>query len=604
MLQRTLYFLLFLGITFILLTWMYSAEKQTSILRLKKSELHHLESEAKTIQEIFRAITTDLHFLANLPELQNVDSVQYQREHLAKVFSSFSSAKRLYAQVRLLDTSGMEIIRIDRKNGTSLIISEKQLQNKVNRYYFQEAIRLEKHQVYVSPFDLNVEKGIVEKPLNPMIRFAEPIYDKKGNLQGVVVLNYHGAQLINTILNNREKHLTTFLVNRDSYFIIGPNPADEWGFMFQERRNKNMQHYYPKAWGAIKESSEGLILNKKGFFIHKTVYPFSGNIDSSNIQHTNGNNPYYWKIISYLPSEEFKEGRFNRYLKFYGIFFIISLMLSHIFVTLFEKNRDAQFKLRASFRLLQDKNSKLQKSNSTKNTFFSIIAHDLKNPIQVVMGYTGMLIENYHNMTIDEIKEYFKDIESATQKLLQLLENLLNWSRSQTDDIPFHPLSQEIQPVIETACQPTHMGMKVKNITLKISIPARLHAFIDKNLIITVIRNLVTNAIKFTPEGGIIRITAHPLGTDSTIVKVEDTGVGMSEEECSKLFQVDKKFSKSGTNGESGTGLGLILSKEFIQRSGGEITVESSEGEGSTFLITLPMHEFRDEIPSSEKKED
>lgn len=609
MIQRGITFILILFLTFFLLTWIFNSEKRSSIKQLKKSESSHLLSESQTIEEIFRAISTDLHFLSNIPELQNVEVVKKSTPHIEEIFLEFSRAKQIYAQVRFLDTTGKEIIRIDSKNNTSIVISKNELQNKKGRYYFEDALTLPKGEIYVSPFDLNIEKGEIEKPLNPMIRFAEPIYNKLGIKQGVVVLNYRGTNLINKIKEKREKrnNIKTFLVNSDSYFLIGPSPTDEWGFMFDTRYHKNMQSNFPAAWKSIAHSTNGLFNNKKGFFIYQTVYPMAQKHHSStgakNAYEKSVKNidsaHYYWKIISYLPNEKFEEIQIQRYVKFYVIFFFLSLLLTHLLVSLIEKNIKAKKELRNSFLLLEDKNEKLRKSNETKNTFFSIIAHDLRNPIQVVMGYTGMLIENYHNMTIDEIKTYFKDIEAATSKLLRLLENLLNWSRSQTENIPMKPVYQPIEPVIESACQPTHMGLKEKKIKLNIKIPPKLSAFFDKNLIMTIIRNLVTNAIKFTPEGGIITIIAQPLGDKEVLIKVEDTGVGMSNEECKKLFQVDKKFSKSGTKGETGTGLGLILSKEFIDKSGGTIQVESNQGEGSSFIITLPTEEFRENPPQS-----
>lgn len=608
MVRRSFTFIIILFFTFSLLTWIFTSEKHNSISRLKESELNHLTSETQTIEEIFRSIATDLHFLSKVPELQNAHLLKaIKNNHAEEIFLGFSNAKKVYAQVRFLDTLGNEIIRVDRKMNRSWIVPDDKKQNKKGRYYFEDALKLPKGMIYVSPFDLNIENGEIEKPLNPMIRFAEPIYDNEGNKQGVVVLNYHGKNIIEKIAktSKRRGNIQTYLINADSYFLIGPTPTDEWGFMFDARYHKNMHSYYPDAWKSIAHSKDGLVYNKQGFFIYKTVHPMAHRLVSStgsknahgksskNIDSLN----YYWKIVSFLPKNQFEEIRFQRYVKFYIIFFFLSFLVTQLLTSLIEKNRKAKLELQHSFELLEEKNETLRKSNETKNTFFSIIAHDLRNPIQVVMGYTGMLIENYHNMTIDEIKAYFKDIESATSKLLRLLENLLNWSRSQTEEIPMKPAYQTLEPIVETACQPAHMALKEKNISFEIDIPPRLSAFFDKNLIMTVIRNLVTNAIKFTPEGGIIKVIALPLGSTQVMLRVEDTGVGMSTDECDRLFQVDKKFSKSGTKGETGTGLGLILSKEFIDKSGGTIRVESYEGQGSTFIITLPTEEFR-ESPS------
>lgn len=602
MLQRAQLFIIFIVITFLLLSWIFNTVNKYSITRLREVEINHLQSEANTIDEIFRSVIGDIHFLSSIPEFQNFNKGTFEndREHVNEMFYDFAQAKGIYAQIRFLDTLGNEIIRINHKEDQTNIVSRVNLQNKKDRYYFKDAILLPPKKVYVSPFDLNVENGRIEEPHNPMIRFAEPIYNELGEKQGIIILNYRGKNLLKKIKSrmNSKYQLQTFLLNQDSYFFIGPSPADEWGFMFQNKLSRNMQNYYPTAWKSMQNNSEGLVFSEKGLFIYKTITPMPNKVISSLGDNSDNSSiidsaHYYWKIVSFLPAEKLQLIQEKRYSIFYVIFFLISFILAHTIVSLIEKNTVAKQKLESSFKLLKNKNKALIMSNDTKNTFFSIIAHDLRNPIQIVIGYTGMLIDNYHNMSIEEVKAYFKDIESATIKLLQLLENLLNWSRSQTETIPFNPFAQPLLHVVETACQPTHMGAKNKNIMLKLAIPPQLQAFIDKNLIMTVVRNIVTNAIKFTNTGGSITVSATKLDAEKVVLKIEDTGVGMSYEECQKLFKIDKKFSKRGTNGEIGTGLGLILSKEFIEKSGGNIKVESTQGEGTTFIIILPAKEFR-----------
>nr|NQU93328.1 sensor histidine kinase [Bacteroidota bacterium] len=235
----------------------------------------------------------------------------------------------------------------------------------------------------------------------------------------------------------------------------------------------------------------------------------------------------------------------------------------------------------------------LGKSNSAKDKFFSIIAHDLKGPFNSLIGFSELLIEEVQNGHIDKVEEYCNYIHQQSNLTFKLLLNLLEWSRSQTGSIEYKPepilLSTFINEVIGLFINET----KKKNISLSNNISSDLEVFGDKNMLETVIRNLVSNAIKYTRKNGMITITAVA-HEDMIQISVLDTGIGISPENIEKLFIIEHTISTLGTDNEQGTGLGLILCKEFIEKHHGQIWVESDpdgyrEGKGSVFHFTLPV---------------
>ena len=235
---------------------------------------------------------------------------------------------------------------------------------------------------------------------------------------------------------------------------------------------------------------------------------------------------------------------------------------------------------------LQKQKETLQELNLMKDKFFSIIAHDLKNPFQAVLGFTDILESEYHNLVDEEKMTYIKYVSESTQNIYSLLTNLLTWAGAQTSKISFEPKVIDLREIIKQTLELLKNNYQGKNITINNKVIGSEKVFADKNMVETIIRNIITNAIKFTTLNG--EIVIDSLQSGSMIqVSVKDTGVGMTEDEVNNLFAIDKTVSKTGTSGESGTGLGLLICKEFILKNGGKIWVESNPGHGSTFYFTL-----------------
>jgi len=234
------------------------------------------------------------------------------------------------------------------------------------------------------------------------------------------------------------------------------------------------------------------------------------------------------------------------------------------------------------------KNEELLKLNFEKDKFFSIIAHDLRSPFNAIIGYSDLLLEQVLNKDIEGIDEYAQIILKSSQSAMDLLMNLMEWSRSQTGRIEFNPEYFEIVAFIKKNTQMYIDIAGQKSITIKYNLPQNLTVFADRNMINTIFRNLITNAIKFTMPGGEVNISAKEKQNE-IIFSVSDTGVGIPQNRIDKLFRIDQSYSTAGTNKEEGTGLGLILCKEFIEKHNGKIWVESLVGVGTTFNFSLPL---------------
>lgn len=240
-------------------------------------------------------------------------------------------------------------------------------------------------------------------------------------------------------------------------------------------------------------------------------------------------------------------------------------------------------------RQLTEKNRELLIINSEKDKLFSIIAHDLRSPLNSFLGLTQIMTEELQNLSMDQLQEIAVSMRGAANNLYRLLENLLQWSRIQQRSIQPNPEAINLLFVVSECISIVQESARAKGIEILLDIPENTEVFADVNMFKTVIRNLVSNSVKFTPKNGKVTISASSVKDMKIEVSVRDTGIGMSSAIVENLFSMDIGTSRSGTEGEPSTGLGLIICKEFIERQGGMLYVESKEGKGSTFTFTVPV---------------
>lgn len=230
----------------------------------------------------------------------------------------------------------------------------------------------------------------------------------------------------------------------------------------------------------------------------------------------------------------------------------------------------------------------LRELNATKDKLFSIIAHDLRSPFNNIIGCSELLIEKVNDDTFTESEKYLNIINSSANNTLVLLDNLLNWAKSQIGKISFNPVKLIFSNIIMEVLKIEKPIAKAKNISLNYFTADEIEVYADENMLKIILGNLISNAIKFTKHGGEIRVFAI-LIKDWVEITISDNGIGMNEEKLQKLFNISSNSSTIGTANEQGSGLGLLLCKEFIEKLQGEISIKSIEGKGSEFKFTVPL---------------
>lgn len=240
---------------------------------------------------------------------------------------------------------------------------------------------------------------------------------------------------------------------------------------------------------------------------------------------------------------------------------------------------------------LKQRNQELKKLNQTKDRLFSIIAHDLRAPFNTILGFSSLLVEQKDYENREEMADHARYIHDASLQVFNLLENLLFWARSQSNEIQVNILDADLDAIVSENVELIRESLIKKGLGLDTDGYVNYSVKIDVDMMRTVVRNLILNAIKFTPKGGIISIASSKSGSNMVKLSISDTGVGISTENIKRLTIVGEQVSTKGTEGEKGSGLGLLLCNEFVIKNQGRLVIESEPGQGSTFSVLLPASE-------------
>jgi len=223
--------------------------------QLASEAVDRLKAEQILVSDVLDSITSDLLTLAKSPDAEMTIERGAPPNNLLDNLLIFSRNKRVYDQIRYLDKTGQEVVRVIYNNGEPAVVLKENLQNKAGRYYFKDAMKIEMGEVFISPFDLNIEHGKIEEPLKPMIRFGTPIFDNQGNRKGLLLLNYLGAELISVFERKDFKsYESLFFLNKEGYWLKGQNSDQEWGFMYEDKQELTFANIFPDAWEQILNS--------------------------------------------------------------------------------------------------------------------------------------------------------------------------------------------------------------------------------------------------------------------------------------------------------------------------------------------------------------
>jgi len=369
--------------------------------------------------------------------------------------------------------------------------------------------------------------------------------------------------------------------------IDGRENLDEYYFLLSRIYAKKKQ--YKKAYinhVKYKELSDSLYSSETAQEITKVQMEYDYNREKEiiDIKHQKENELYEHEIKSQKILRNFLIG---------GLF-IVLLLLSQIYRLYITKSGIVK-ELQKKNTIIVSQKKEIEKivdelhiANDTKDKFFSIIAHDLKGPFNVIIGFSDLLRNHYLEFDESTKQEFIENVNESAKRTFDLLVNLLEWARNQTGAIEFAPTFQSVNEIVETNINLMILQAKKKNITLQFVKPKEdIEVYADSYLANSVLRNLISNSIKFTQDGGVL-VKTEIINNFCHII-VQDTGVGIDDEYIQDLFKIDKTVSTKGTAGETGTGLGLMLCKDFAEKNGGSISVESKKGMGSKFVFTLPI---------------
>jgi len=318
----------------------YHSVTDTELDISKEKELLVVGMQHQVVSDIFSDIAGDLLFLSQQNELNEYLAIDDKAllEKIGEEYISFSKQKHHYDQIRFLDSTGMEIIRVNDNQGAPISIPASELQSKQKRYYFEDCFKMGKGEIFISPLDLNIEQDKIEQPFKPMIRLGTPVFDTIEEKRGIVLVNYYGEKLLDKIIELEPvSEGETMLLNADGYWLHSPQPEREWGFMFKDEQ-RTLAVFDLFAWKKIKSQDQGQIETPKGVYTFKTIYPIkkegfrssTGSVEAfGQSAEEIGNDAYHWHLVSFLSAESIASKANNFLVKFFafgaGIFLFIAI---------------------------------------------------------------------------------------------------------------------------------------------------------------------------------------------------------------------------------------------------------------------------------------
>ncbi len=417
--QVSLFFIPLAILVSLLLLGFYWYTSNNSLRVLEERERNIVKLYHDNLGVELGFILTDIQYLSNQHELQDfIDSGFTENKDLARDYSTFSKEKGLYDQIRFLDRTGMERIRINYNNGKPAVVPLDSLQNKANRYYFSDAFKLPKNAIFISPLDLNIEKKTIEIPQKPMIRLGMPVFDKNGKKQGVLLLNFLAQKILDSFHQwSQRQSGESMLLNKDGYWLQGATKEDEWGFMYQDRKDITFKNRYPDEWDDITRKGRGQVRNKNGLFTFEVIKPLKS------VTNEDGTlNDYHWIIVSRIAPETLSEqSKVQRQTLIFSSLILACLLFSLAIIR--TRSAIAQTQYQESIERknaeLQDQQKRLQSAVSElieSNNSLNKTVHDLEKALTEIKTLRGILPICSYCKEIRNDKGYWIRIENYIEQ--------------------------------------------------------------------------------------------------------------------------------------------------------------------------------------------
>lgn len=552
---------------------LYASENRAERAVLEINQRDHVSLQSEIIVGDFKSVVSDLMVLAESRTLQALldDAGRAARDNLSGEYSLFLEHKGVYDQARFLDEAGMEVVRINlRPGGPAEVVPRDRLQRKEDRYYFGETFRLSPGEVFVSPFDLNVEEGKIERPHKPTIRFGTPVEDRRGRKRGIVVLNYLGQKLLDKIgLAGLNAAGQILLINSDGHWLRGPTTADAWGFMYRERPARSAAHQFPEAWQQVSSDVSGQFYTPDGLFTYNTVYPVAELQTALAAQGrwSRQGSPrsldrsYYWKVVSRVPLHALaaRSRRLSSAL--------VSMMAGLAVVlgagSWLLARSSAQHKL-AQRQLLQSERL------AAIGEAMTGLAHESRNALQRSQAGLEMLAKRLNDRP--EWLELIAEIQQAQYYLYELYEEVRGYAA------PLHLRCRQadVGQILHQAW--SHLAIEQNGRPIRLQqecTAASLECCVDPLAIGQVLRNILENALSASPEAAEVDVywsDASLDGRPALRVVIGDNGPGLTPEQQSRIF--DPFF----TTKVRGTGLGMAITRRIVEAHQGQMAVHSGSG--------------------------
>lgn len=562
----------------------FAYEKEVQAIKHARAveEIMYNEIHSRATSIYLRDLFIELQVFASHIEVKKYMKNRDEESRLQIEEESLSLCKisGIFDQVRLLDNDGMELIRVNYNNGNPEVVPRFRLQNKRSRYYFQEALKLKQGEIYVSPFDLNVENGEIEQPLKPMIRVCTPVYDDSGQRLGIAILNYLGQQILDELKNVEAGHYDIMLLNEAGYWMFAPDKNLEWTFMYEDKKSISFASMYPEEWKKISGSPRGQFSSARGEFTYSTIEMSYGSQQGIA-------NKRIWKLINLYPRSQVAATNASILEHQIGIFAAIFLII------LFSGITRARY---VRSRELANRNLRLAKleaeeANRSKSDFLAKMSHEIRTPMNAIIGLTLLALKTQLST---KQKDYLNKISLSANNLLDLINDILDFSKIEANEIKLEEIDFDLDEVLNNVSSILNLKAEEKGIELLLLEQSDVPNLIvgDPLRLSQVLMNLAGNAIKFTDQGEVlISVELVERLSEKAEIKfsIKDTGIGISKEQQEILFQPFSQADGSITRRFGGTGLGLVICQKFVELMGGTIELESEPEKGSIFSFTIPF---------------
>ncbi len=555
-----------------LINFYHQLELKEDYREIASNEMNHLLVMEAAIEKDLEVVTSDLKYLhakfesGLLSERFGVSDISLEAQ---QALLMFCNEKKLYDQLRILDSTGLEQARINFNDGHGKIVPSAELQDKSKRYYFRETMEQDSNDIYVSPFDLNVENGAVEVPVKPMIRFGLPLHDRYRTIHGVVLANYLGERLLKNFEDNLAQHQgTCMLLNQEGYYLYHPDSVQCFGFMYAEHRDKTLLHQQPDVWSRVSEGVTGQYFGDAGLVTYRSIQPLSAS----------GNTEIRWILVSQILPEKYTAISHHDEMEHIITFSVILLMtitIAILFGVISEKRYQSQRQIAESEKLHRELSAQLQESNGIKELLLDIITHDLKNPAGVIVGVTEILKEEQPE---NELVELVNNSAASLQKVMEHSTTLSKVSIGESIEL----YKMDLVPLIQNSVAELAPQLSASAIEVQTDLEDRI--MVNANPIIAeIFINFLTNAIRYAADGKKLSIKAKNT-QGSTCIEFMDEGKTIPEESREAVF---RRGMQVKSKQKRGSGLGLAIVKRIAVLHDAEVGVKPNHPTGNTFWLKI-----------------